>query len=94
MKQKYVLLLGLVPLFIAIGLVVYGVDIELLAPVLIISFPVFLGLALKYEVKNVESGEIDLSKQSTGNKILTYTLTFLVVVCFGTPLVYHYIFSS
>ena len=61
MKQRYVLLLGLVPLFIAIGLVVYGVDIELLAPVLIISFPVFLGLALKYEVKNVESGEIDLS---------------------------------
>jgi hypothetical protein len=94
MKQKYVLLIGLIPFFIGFGLVFYGVNIELLAPVLMISFPFFLGVAINYEVKNVENGEIDLSKQSKGNKVLTYTLTFLVFLCFGGPLVYHYFFSS
>jgi len=88
------LLLGVVP-FLSIP-IMFALEVNetIFAPLLITIWVVCLGYASIKERKNVESGDVDLSKQSTGNKILTYSITFIFFWYFIGMFIYHSWFKS
>lgn len=88
MKQPFVLLLGISSITLLPAILAYF-EVDLIYMFIVSPF-MMLGfwIAVKREAKNVNSGEIDLSKQSKANKVLTYSLAFLFLLVFVMPIVF------